>query len=269
MTRGILLFAFNSPDYNYVEMAEFTAKRAKHFLNLPCTLVTDTSSALDASHELFDQILTIDSDSSNKFIDGRTWLNKGRYQAYDLSPYDETLLLDVDYVINSDKLNLLFDIMDDFMCHETISYLMYEHNKREYLNEKLSLPILWATIIAFKKTTRAKQIFDCLKMVQENYQHYANIHKFPTDSYRNDYGLTIAWRIANGHSYVKSDIIPWNLNHIHPKTRIYNNHADEYNTKYTILTDRHMRGKIKKEYITITDMDFHVIDKKDFIGLIK
>lgn len=268
MTRGVLLFAFNSVEYNYVKMAEFTARKAKHLLNLPCTLVTDKSSVIDVTTELFDQILIINSDSDNQ-IDGRIWLNKGRYRAYELSPYDETLLLDVDYVINSDKLNLLFDIMDDFMCHETISYLMYEHNRREYLNEKLSLPTLWATVIAFKKTNRVKQIFECLKMIQENYEHYANIHKFPTDSYRNDYGLTLAWRIVNGHSYVKSDIIPWNLNHIHPKTRIYNNQIDNYNTEYTILTDRHSRGKIKKEYVIIKNMDFHVINKKDFVELIK
>ena len=45
MTRGILLFAFNTPNVNYVEMAVETAKRSNHFLNLPVTLITDNVSA--------------------------------------------------------------------------------------------------------------------------------------------------------------------------------------------------------------------------------
>lgn len=267
MTRGVLLFAFNSPEYNYVQMAEFTAKRANHFLNLPCTLVTDKASLKSISNNVFDKILTIDSDASNQ-LQGRVWLNKGRYQAYDLSPYDETLLLDVDYVINSDRLNKTFEIMDDFVCHETITFLMNEYDRREYLNQNLSLPTLWATVVTFKKTNRVKQIFDCLKMVQENYEHYSNIHKFSIDSYRNDYGLTLAWRIVNGHSYIQNDIIPWNLIHIGPKTYVYKNNEDLYNTEYTVIFDKWIRGKIKKEYMNIKDMDFHVINKDIFMELI-
>lgn len=260
MTRGVLLFAFNSPNYNYVRMAEFTAKRANHFLNLPVTLITDHASLDSISDYKFDKVITVDSDSNNQ-VQGRVWLNKGRYRSYELSPYDETLLLDVDYVINSDRLLKTFDVMDDFCCHETISFLMNEYDKREYFTQKLSLPTLWATVVAFKKTQRVKQIFECLKMVQENYQHYGNIHKFSLDTYRNDYGLTLAWRIANGHAYVASDILPWNLIHIGPKTHVYSNNNGEFNTEYTVVYDKWMRGKIKKEYIIIKDMDFHIINK--------
>ena len=38
MSKGALLFAFNSPKYNYYEMAVATAKRINHFLNLPVTI---------------------------------------------------------------------------------------------------------------------------------------------------------------------------------------------------------------------------------------
>lgn len=269
MTRGVLLFAFNSPEYDYYKMAEFTAKRVNHFLNLPVTLITDHNSTKSSTGYKFDKVITIDSDPNNTF-QGRVWLNKGRYRSYELSPYDETLLLDVDYVVNSNTLLQTFNMGTDFCCHESISFLMNEYHKREHLNftDDLSVPTLWATVVTFKKTNRAKQIFDCLKMVQENYDHYANIHKFSTDSYRNDYGLTLAWRIVNGHAYVKSDILPWNLLHIGPKTYVYKNTSDIYNTEYTIIFDKWMRGKVKKEYITVKDMDFHVINKDIFLGLI-
>lgn len=267
MSRGVVLFAFNSVEYDYYKMAEFTAKRVNHFLNLPVTLITDKNSLKSKSRYKFDKVITVDSDPTNTF-QGRVWLNKGRYRCFELTPYDETLLLDVDYVVNSDRLLKTFDVMDDFCCHETISFLMNEYDKTEKFNNELSISTLWATVIAFKKTNRVKQIFECLQMIQENYQHYGNIHKFSLDSYRNDYGLTLAHRIANGHSYVKSDIIPWNLIHIGPKTYVYKNDNSKFNTEYTIVFDKWMKGKLKKEYITIKDMDFHVINKDIFLEII-
>jgi hypothetical protein len=268
MNRGILLFAFNSPEYNYFKMAEFTAKRVNHFLNLPVSIVTDKNSYATSTGYAFDNVYTIDSDPNNTF-QGRVWLNKGRYRSYELSPYDETILLDVDYVVNSDTLLKVFDVMDDFCCHESINFLMNEYNKKEHLDfaNELSIPTLWATVVGFKKTKRVENIFQCLKMVQENYPHYGNIHNFSCDTYRNDYGLTIAHRIVNGHADVKADIIPWNLTHIGPKTYVYKNNNDEFCADYTIVYDKWMRGKIKKEYITIKNMDFHVINKDIFMEL--
>lgn len=266
MTRGVVLFAFNTAKYDYYNMAEFTAKRVNHFLNLPVTLITDNKSLSSSTGYNFDKIITVEPDTNNTF-DGRIWINKGRYQAYSLSPYDETLLLDVDYVVNSDRLLKTFEVMDDFVCHENISYLMYQYSKKEFVGNENSLPTLWATVVAFKKTKRVKQIFECLEMIQKNYQHYANLHKFESDTFRNDYGLTLAWRIVNGHTYSAYDILPWNLLHIGLKTKVYTNNQNSFNTEYTIVYDRWKNGKIKKEYIAIKDMDFHVINKDVFLEI--
>ena len=57
MTQGVLLFAFNSPKYNYYEMALHTKKRVEHFLKLPVTLVTDEDSIpADYENHGWDQI---------------------------------------------------------------------------------------------------------------------------------------------------------------------------------------------------------------------
>lgn len=269
MSRGVILFAFNSSEYNYLNMAEFTAKRVNHFLNLPVTLITDKKTLQSSTGYKFDKIITVTSDTKN-YLHGKVWINKGRYQAFELSPYDETLLIDVDYVINSDKLLKTFEYMDDFICHDKISYLMNQYSLQEYFeNNQMSLPTLWATVVAFKKTDRVKQIFECLKMIQENYNHYANIYKLNPDTFRNDYGLTIAYKIVNGHLFKTSDIIPWNLMHIGLNTYVYANNSYENNTEYTIIYDKWARNKIKKEYLTIKDMDFHIINKDIFLGLTK
>lgn len=266
MTKGAILFAFNSPYYDYYKMAEFTAKRINHFLNLPVTLVTSKESLSSSTGYNFDQIVILEADSSNT-LNGKTWLNKGRFNAYDLSPYDETLLLDVDYVVNSTTLLKTFDLGTDFCCHETINYLMSQYNIKEMIALN-SLPNLWATVINFKKTKRANQIFDCLKMIQQNYEHYANIHNLDTETFRNDFALTLAWRIVNGHSHVQTDIIPWNLTHLGKKTKVYNNNEKQFNTEYTIVYDNYIKNKLRKEYIIIKDMDFHVLNKNIYMEIL-
>ena len=267
MSRGALLFAFNSPRYNYYAMAEYTAKRINHFLGLPVTIVTDESSIPNNPNYKFDNTIVVEPDKNN-IRDYVVWINKGRYQAYELSPYDETLLLDTDYVVNSDRLLQTFDISNDFCCHDATSFLMHPKAPQEILSA-YSFNTLWATVITFKKTARAKQIFECLEMVQKNYEHYANIHSFIAGVYRNDYALTLALRIANGHLNEQNDIIPWNLLHVGKNTSVYAESTNEFNTEYTVMFDNWQRGKIRKEYINIKDTDFHVMNKENFLELIK
>lgn len=266
MTRGVILFAFNSPKYNYYEMALYTARRVKHFLNLPTTLITDEDSLPKIKDDIWDKIVCVTPDKDN-IRDWGVWINKGRYQAYELSPYDETLLLDVDYVINSDKLLSIFDFYDDFCCHNKTSYLMQPGVPQELLSA-YSYETLWATVVAFKKTPRVKQIFESLKMVQNNYDHYANIHSFVGGVYRNDYALTLALRIANGHSESVRDFIPWNLLHAGKNTQVFKNNSDEFDTEFTVMFDNWQRGKIRKEYNLIKDMDFHVMNKDLYVEII-
>lgn len=263
MSRGVLLFAFNNNATDYISMSIATAKRVKHFLNLPVTLVTDIEPLLDK--DIFDKIILAPAQTNNS-RDNTVWINKGRYRAYDLTPYDETIILDTDYMINSDRILHIFDCYDDFCCHNSTSFLMQPTMEQEHLSN-ISFQTLWATVIAFKKTNRTKQIFDCIEMVQNNYEHYENIHKFIGGVYRNDYSLTLALRIANGHIDNKQDYIPWNLIHSGKNTTLYKNTDNSFNTEYTVMFDHWKKGKIRKEYITIKDCDFHVMNKKNFVEI--
>jgi len=85
MSKGALLFAFNSPKYNYYEMAVATAKRINHFLGLPVTLVTDSESLPVKQSYQFDNIVMAPADKSNK-RDWGLWYKKGRYRGYQFSP---------------------------------------------------------------------------------------------------------------------------------------------------------------------------------------
>ena len=276
-TRGALLFAFNSSKYNYAEMAVYTARRIESFLGIPTTLVTDVKSfkTIIGDKDVFDNIIEVEPDTSN-IREQQEWINKGRFQAYELSPYQETLVLDVDYLVNSDCLLKTFDLSDTFCCHKNTHMLMHPDASQEKMSA-YSYDTLWATVIMFKKSERAKQIFDTLEMVQNNYDHYAHIHSFVGGVYRNDYGLTIALKIVNGHTDVPSDYIPWSLVHVGKNTSVYPNEDDvqvpcdgtlfDFNTEFTIMFDHWKKSKVRKEYMSIKDMDFHVMNKDLFVGI--
>ena len=40
--KGVLIFARNNAQIDYVKQAHFLAKRIKHYLNLPTSIVTDS-----------------------------------------------------------------------------------------------------------------------------------------------------------------------------------------------------------------------------------
>jgi hypothetical protein len=264
-SKGVLIFAHNSDAYNYYDMAEYTAKRVNHFLDLPATIVTDSDSLPHIRNYAWDNIIIEDPDKNN-LREWGVWINKGRYQAFEHSPYEETILLDADYIVNSDNLLKIFDCYDDFMCHDKTNFLMYPHMQPDKIST-ISYDMLWATVVAFKKTKRAEQIFGCLEMVQKNYEHYANIHGFVSQGYRNDYGMTLALRIANGHLIPTNDFIPWRLTHIGRATTLYKNTDDEFNTEYTVLFDNWQKNKIRKEYITIKNFDFHMLNKDNAVEI--
>jgi len=266
MNRGVILFAFNSPKFNYYDMAVATAKRINHFLNLPVSIITDSTSIPENIEYVFDKTILVTADTSNKRAKV-AWLNKGRYRAFELSPYDETLLIDTDYLVNSTTLLKTFELPTDFCCHADTRYLMYHTPEIEMFNS-YGLKTLWATVVRFNKTKRAEQIFNSMKMVQQNYEHYSNLHGFIPTPYRNDYAITLAIRIANGNTMPVEDLIPWNLVHIGNNTMVYKNSDDMFNTEYTVLYDNWQRGKIRKEYIITKDMDFHVMNKENFMELV-
>lgn len=262
MTRGVLLFAFNTKQVDYYEMAIATAKRVEHFLKLPVSVVTDSNTILTDYDYTFDRVLIEESDDSNK-KNQQVWINKGRFKAYQLSPYDETLLLDTDYLINSDKLSQGFNLCEDVLTPNKTSFLDNPKGIQEEIS-KLSFNTLWATVIFFKKTQKAKEVFDCMKMVQDNYQHYANVYNFSGGMFRNDYALTIALRIVNGHLDDSKDYLPWNLVHAAKDVKAYKVNDIPFNTEYLMMS----RTNEKPTYFFIKDIDFHLLDKENFMELV-
>ena len=132
---------------------------------------------------------------------GEQWNQLERCHAYEHSPYDTTILMDCDYFCYTDNLLTYTNIDDDFLIHDKIHDLT---GKGTYdFRENSTIPMLWATVIIFKKTNRAKRIFDMVKYIKQHYQHFCDMYRISFRNFRNDYAFSIAVNQINGNTQQK------------------------------------------------------------------
>lgn len=206
-SKGVLLFAFNTPAVDYVKIAEQCARLVHHTLGLPVTLVTDHGAV--TAH--VDQTIVIENTLSNYrtgYANGTVWRNGNRYQAYELSPYDETILIDTDYLMLDRSMLTALDTTEDYR-------LVYDNRSPlEWMSGNmgsLTINYVWATAITFKKTNRAKMLFDLVGRIQRNYSYYRKLYHVRERNFRNDYAFAIANNILNGYTPAQKQCIPWTM----------------------------------------------------------
>jgi hypothetical protein len=212
MTKGALLIARNNSEVNYIKQAVFCANRIIKYQGIPVSIITDNVDYLISMHpdHPFDNVIEIaekTNDTYKKYHDG-SWTKKslqfknvGRSEAYNLTPYDETILLDTDFIVSSDILNRCFD--------QTHDLLMYSKNTFEFsgwrdLSEFKFISdtgpdFYWATCVFFRKNAANQTFFNLINHIQENWSHYRNVYRIVSSVFRNDFAFSIAVHIMNGH----------------------------------------------------------------------
>ena len=181
---GVLLYCFNTEFYRYDKIAAKTVPLLQKNLKLPITIVTnmETFKCLPPLGKINYKL--IENEIGNK-INNKPWHNLDRHRAYELSPYDKTILLDIDYFCYSDYLLTLADTDQDFMVHDKV------HDVTGYDNYRFSgssmIPMVWATVLIFSKSQRAKAIFDMVKYVKERYNYFCELYRIGFKNFRNDW----------------------------------------------------------------------------------
>ena len=205
MSRGVVVFAFNTETVDYVKIADQTSQLASQYMDLPITLITDH----DADPKFrYDNIFTIDTQGDNVRDGTVQWRNFGRHYAYALSPYDETILLDTDYLVLDSSLNTLFATDFDYkLMHHNTNYAGAVY---ECMGE-MSLPFVWATVILFRKSKKSELLFDLVGKIERNYGYYRALYNIREGNYRNDYAFAVANNILNGYNLNESQGIPWKM----------------------------------------------------------
>jgi hypothetical protein len=186
-SRGIVAFAISTATTDYESIAEQTVALAARVLDLPYTVITqDHMACMDWHNYRHDVDLGHEVE----------WKNFGRNLCYELSPYDETLVMDADYVVQDTGLLKIFDLPWDYLLQRTARSL-----NDEYVPNVMgahSLPYVWATVFTFRKTARAKAFFDLVQRIEANYHYYRELFNVESRSYRNDYAFAMADVILNG-----------------------------------------------------------------------
>lgn len=273
MTTGVLIFAFNNEATDYVSMAAWSAKRIRNYLDIPVAVVTNNPDV-----QGFDKVIVAQADSGgSRFFEDYethvTWYNASRVNAFDLSPWDQTLLLDADFVVNSTNLNTILKSPQDFMAHNCAYNIngrnMAEHN---YYGRN-RLPMWWATVIMFRRTNFAQYVFSMMELIRNNWSHYRDLYGINRSTYRNDYALSIALQVVNGcHTHVTN--IPWPLATVMPNDNLSLAKVtwaaqvipDTGQTVYSVF---HTPQDGLKRQFYFDSIDFHAMGKRDLERIIE
>jgi hypothetical protein len=260
--KGALIFAFNNEQIDYVSLAAWSAHRIHHYLDIPVCLVTD----IDAHNPVFDCVIKTDSGPSTgrHFSDygvNVVWHNGNRASAYELSPWDTTLVLDADYIVASNRLGTLLDIDQDFLAHN-LAYDITGRNDFSGLNRfgRHRMPMWWATVMLFRRSKQAKLIFDSITMVRDHWSHYRHLFGNSQGTFRNDHALTIALGTVNGH-ILNHAAIPWSLASLTPEHQLSQIDKDSFRVDFVIEDN-------KTRWIELREQDFHAMGKKNLGAIV-
>jgi hypothetical protein len=266
MTSGVLIFAQNNSEIDYARMALFAATRVKKYLNVPVTLVTDSKDWLLKSQssalEVFDNIIELwtDTTQTKKFYDGTlsgktlTWKNLSRSDCYNLTPYDETLVIDSDYIISSNLLSDIWNNTNDFLIYRDSFDLAQwrDDSSFRYLNQT-SIPFYWATAFYFKKSTANQAFFNIVTYIKSNWSYYRSLYNIDSVVFRNDFAFSIAIHIM-GEEFANP--LPGKMNYTLDRDVLLD------------IKDRSLQFLVEKknyagEYIVTktNNLDIHVMNK--------
>lgn len=219
MSKGIVLFGVNNSKVDYIQLAVMAAAFIKK--NMPGTnvcLITDeySKSYHDGKNKwplsnYFSHIKILSKEIEEQFENKRAYKdtkyyffedrfrNETRSLVYDLSPFDETLLLDSDYLICNNNFSNVWGSEEEIMINkEAIGLLHDKLHTQEFRLNPFGIKMYWATAVYFRKGERAKLLFRLVEHIKDNWEFYKLTYDFPGSLFRNDYAFSIAIHILNG-----------------------------------------------------------------------
>ena len=245
MTQGVLLFCFDTEHTRYHKILERCVRLIKKNISKNVTVVTDFDTFRKTSPLGFIEYKFIEPELGNK-LNGKSWNNVDRHMAYELSPYDTTLVMDIDYFCFSDNLKNLFDTEYDFLVPDTAHDLS---GRNSFDQRRWSMiPMVWATVLLFKKNDKVRKIFDTVKYIKNNYSYFTEMYRIYSKNLRNDYLFAMALQQING--FVGYEKMPFALPTLPPDCEVIE------------INDEGLAWKHNNQISYVQDQDVHVLNKE-------
>ena len=231
MSSGVLLVAFDSvtdqgKTLQYTELAKVCANLVRKYLKLPVGIVSDTN--IDG----FDENITVSkpkADERHVLVNGvhqsYNWYNDYRRHLYSLTPFDQTLLLDVDYFLQSDQYLKCFEFDAPFQIINQVYDPTGRNSFGKYaMLPNRTIPQCWATAMYWNRD--AAEYFEYANMIADNYKYYSRVFGFSHKQYRNDMVFSIVDHMLPSYN------MPWRMNMISSDCEFVDANANGVKFKY-------------------------------------
>lgn len=280
-SRGFLYYAYNNDVINYLKLAICSALTGRYQLPSFRAMVVTNSDSLESLsdeemsllYELFEKIKIDDEQPTHEnyrvVIDGderrgiHLWLNGTRPNAYADSIYDETIMIDVDFLIQDNNLDKLWGSQMPIMMNR---YVVPVINKEHASNSgfiptenigNFTVPMYWATIVYYNRSEFSEYFFNLVNHIKDNYFYFQRLYQASDKAYRNDHSFSIALYIANGNRMPGTEWeIPYKFVLSTAKDTIYR--IDKGQIKLIVNT---RDWKSPKHLFNIQKMSLHCMNK--------
>lgn len=215
--RGVCMFAYNNDKIDYVKFAHIAAAYVKRNMkNNKTCLITDngTYSYLqdsipdDVHNRCFDTVVVRDvnhTSNPRRHYDSpwtefnAQFSNSNKHEIFELTPFEQTILIDTDYFIMNDFYDNVFETDHPIGMHK---YAHYMEHQPPYLNEQqlneAGIHHWWSTVVYFDQSYESKLLFDMWAHVKDNWDYYHLLYQFPPGLFRTDFCVSIAAHMMNG-----------------------------------------------------------------------
>lgn len=217
MSQGFMMFAYNNEQLDYTRLALMaSAAVKKHMPDIPVVLVTDRGSFDHAKRthntkniKKFwdDVVITSPEYQQNVRLhhDGAynsfhaQFTNTNKHDIYNLTPFDETILIDTDYICGNDNLAKLFGGTSNVaMYRDAMNLRCEEPFTTERWLHYAGIRMWWSTVVYWRRSEEAEHFFNVWASVKQHWEYFRFLYKFPGTLYRTDYAASIAAHLCDG-----------------------------------------------------------------------
>ena len=275
-SKGYLYYAFNNIETNYLKLAISSAITGRYYIDdFRATVITNESSIKLLSKankkllkKCFENILFEDKIQKYSKLDQKNgnnstrndWYNTTRTNAFTNSKYEQTILVDADYIFQNDKTNLLWDSKTPIRINKDIIPLSNKKFNYEMVG-KFTIPLYWATLVYFNRSDFSEQFFNLINHIQENYEFYCVLYQIYNQQYRNDHTFSIALHMMNGFRTPGPEYeLPFK--YIMTSREDIIHQLDVVTTLFIVRTDN---WKTNWHYLNLKDISYHCLNKRTIL----
>lgn len=276
-SKGYLYYAFNNEETNYLKLAISSAITGRYYIDdFRATVITDKHSMkfLNKTNKkllekCFENILFEEEIQKQSKIRQREkknnstrndWYNTTRTNAFTDSKYEQTILVDADYIFQNDKTNLLWGSKTPIRINKDIIPLVNRKFNYEMVG-KFTIPLYWATLVYFDRSEFSEQFFNLVNHIQENYEFYCVLYQIYNQQYRNDHTFSIALHMMNGFRTPGPEYeLPFK--YIMTSREDIIHQLNVGSTRFLVWTDN---WKSLWHYLNLKDISYHCLNKRTLL----